>query len=110
MRHFVKKLLIAASVCLFAVVLLGMFSREISVPTGHGGSIYIRPPSFWRTVLGGTCRIGYEPDKQISGATIVYDNWFSGPFLVIPSHDDKVLLCLYDTKDIGLWLIKIDTT
>ena len=41
---------------------------------------------------------------------IFRDDRSNGPYFMIPSEDEGVILCLYDLEDIGVWLARVDTS
>ena len=91
-------------------LLVGSISRSINIPLHDGGILRIKPASFWGRYLSGKCSVVCQSKDGVSGIVAFTDNPYSGPFVVIPSDDDKIILCLYDLEDMGLRLVRIDTT
>jgi hypothetical protein len=46
----------------------------------------------------------------MSGTISLIDDFADEPLMVIVSEDEKALLCLHALEDMGLWLLRIDTT
>lgn len=95
---------------LLFILFIGFFHRTINMPVHGGGSLRIIPASCLAMWLGSTCDIRYRSRVGTSGTVSVAHTWGSAPIIVIPSEDGKVLLCLYGIEDMGLWLLKFDTT
>jgi hypothetical protein len=110
MRISRKWYLVAAlSLCCF-IALLGAISRQIHLRFADGGYVVIRPASLWGLVRSTTCEIRYYPGEGKPGDVALTANCANRPLIVAPADRKGVLLCLYDLEDMGLWLVKIDTT
>jgi hypothetical protein len=110
MLKHLKYVSLIGLVVLICVFLVGLTSRSVYIPLDYGGVVRIKSASTWGKFNMGRCTVLYQPKGGISGTIAFTDSWWSFPYLVVPSKDGKVLLCLYDLEDMGLWLVKIDTT
>jgi len=106
-----KKVIILSLVSFAGILFLACcVSIEKKVPLYHGGFISVKPGSMLGLWRSGTCRIRYYSSRGVQGTVLLSHDWNSSPVLVLPTEDDKSLFCLCGLEDVGVYLVKIDTT
>lgn len=110
MKSVKVKAIVVIVGCFIFILFMGFFPRSINVPVHGEGSIHVVPASCLAMWFGGSCHIRYQSNVGNVGNITLAHTWSSAPIIVVPSEDGKVLLCLFWIEDMGLWLVKFDTT
>jgi len=95
-------------VCLLIVFVIANVSNSIWLSLPNGSWIRVKPASLLQKVAGGTCKIATSDNSGTSGTVLLNDNLVSGPYVVLPDNG-KVIYCVYDLVDMGLFLLKFET-
>jgi len=107
MTRVKKYSLIGLVLVLIGVPVMETFRKEIEVPLRNGGSLHVKPASFWRSLKGSMCQIDYRPKDKTAGTVFLFQDFLHKPIIVVPVADNCAILCLYEC-DADLRLLRID--